>query len=139
MRATTKTATLAILLVGVIATVALAGTKIYEGTVGDNGVVQFTVTAKHGKSKVRRFEFGQLDVTCSQGIAHLQGNFPDTVKVKNGSFTLTNDPPHGAYTESATGKIAGKQASGTLQVSGDIEPGYLDACDSGSVQWTASR
>jgi hypothetical protein len=139
MRATTKIGILATLLAGVIAAAALAGTKIYEGAVGDNGVLQFTIHTTHGKSKLSRFKFDQLDVTCSQGITHIQGNFPDTVKVKNGNFTLTNEPPHGAYTEAATGKIAGKQASGTLQVSGDIEPGYFDDCESGEVQWTASR
>ncbi|MDX6583684.1 MAG: hypothetical protein QOI10_2868 [Solirubrobacterales bacterium] len=128
------------LVAGLMVPAALAGTKIYEGTVGDsNGVVHFTVHTRHGNSKLSRFQFDQLDLACSQGIAHIQGNFPDTVKLKNGNFKLSNDPPHGAYTEVATGKVAGKQASGTLQVSGDFEPGSLDDCDSGIVHWTASR
>jgi DUF4097 and DUF4098 domain-containing protein YvlB len=139
MRTTTKIGVLTILLVGVIATASLAGTKVYEGTVGGTGVLHFTVQTRHGNSKLSRFEFDQLELACSQGIAHIQGNFPDTVKLKNGNFRLTNEPPHGAYTEVATGKIAGKQASGTLQVSGDFEPGYFDDCETGEVQWTASR
>jgi hypothetical protein len=139
MRTTARAVLASGLVVGLVVPAALAGTKIYAGTVGENGVVNFTVHTRHGKSKLSRFMFNQLDVTCSQGIAHIQGNFPDTVTLKNGNFKLTNEPPHGAYTEAAKGKIAGKQASGTLQVSGDIEPGYLDDCESGVVQWTASR
>ncbi len=136
MRTTTKAGFLAIALVGVIATAALASKKTYDGTVGDNGTVEFTVKTKNGKSKVTGFEFDELDGTCSQGIIHVKGAFKDPAKVKNGNFTLKND--RGTYTEVAKGKIAGKQASGTLQVSGDIVPGQLDDCETGKVQWTAS-
>jgi DUF4097 and DUF4098 domain-containing protein YvlB len=139
MRTTARAVLASGLLVALVVPAALAGTKVYEGTVGDTGVLHFTLNTRHGKSKVSRFEFDQLELACSQGIAHIQGNFPDTVKVKNGNFNLTNEPPHGAYTEVATGKIAGKQASGTLRVSGDFEPGYFDDCETGTVQWTASR
>ena len=136
MRTTTKAGMLAIMLVGAIATTAVAAKKTYEGTVGDNGSVEFTVKTKNGKSKVVGFEFDELDGTCSQGIVHIKGAFKDPAKVKNGSFTLKND--RGTYTEVAKGKITGKQASGTLQVSGDIVPGQLDDCQTGKVQWTAS-
>jgi DUF4097 and DUF4098 domain-containing protein YvlB len=137
MRTTARAVLASGLVVGLVVPAALAGTKIYEGTVGDTGVLHFTVHTRHGNSKLSRFQFDQLELACSQGIAHIQGNFPDTVKLKNGNFNLTND--RGTYTEVATGKIAGKQASGTLQVSGDFEPGYFDDCETGVVQWTASR
>ena len=136
MRTTSKTAVLSIVLVGVIATAAFAAKKTYEGTFGDNGSIEFTVKTKNGKSKVVALTFDELDGTCTQGIIHVKGAFKDPVKVKNGKFTMTND--RGTYTEVAKGKIAGKQASGTLQVSGDIVPGQLDDCDTGKVQWTAS-
>jgi hypothetical protein len=136
MRATTKAGVLAMVLVGVVATAALASKKTYEGTFGDNGSLEFTVKTKNGKSKVVGFEFDELDGTCSQGIIHVKGAFKDPGKVKNGNFTLKND--RGTYTEVAKGKIAGKQASGTLQVTGDIVPGQLDDCATGKVQWTAN-
>jgi hypothetical protein len=137
MRRMTKAGVLSIVLAGVIATAALAGKKTYEGTLGANGSVNFTVKKKDGKSKVTGFEFDELDGTCSQGIVHIKGAFPDKAKVNNGNFKLTND--RGTFTEVAKGKIAGKEASGTLQVSGDIVPGQLDDCETGKVQWTASR
>ena len=139
MRTTTKVGFLAMALVGVIATAAIASKtkRTYEGTFGDNGTVEFTVKIKNGKpKKVTGLEFDELDGTCSQGIIHVKGAFKDPVKIKNGNFTLKND--RGTYTEVATGKIAGKQASGTLQVSGDIVPGQLDDCETGKTQWTAS-
>ena len=136
MRTTTKAGMLSIMLVGAIAATAVAGKKTYDGTVGDNGTVEFTVKTKNGKSKVTGFVFDELDGTCSQGIIHVKGAFKDPAKVKNGKFTLKND--RGTYTETAKGKIAGKQASGTLEVTGDIVPGQLDDCATGKVQWTAS-
>jgi hypothetical protein len=137
MRATTKAGVLTILLAGVVAAAALAGTKTYDGTFGDNGSLEFGLKTKNGKSKVVGFDFDELDGTCSQGIIHVKGTFKGPAKVKNGKFKLTND--RGTYTESAKGEIAGKQASGTLEVSGDIVPGQLDDCSTGKVQWTASR
>ena len=136
MRTTTKAGFLALMLVGVVATAAFAGKKTYEGTFGDNGSIEFTLKTKNGKSKVVGLEFDELDGTCAQGVIHVKGAFKDPAKVKNGKFTMTND--RGTYTEVAKGKIAGKQASGTLQVSGDIVPGQLDDCATGKVQWTAS-
>jgi hypothetical protein len=126
------------MLVAVIATTALAAKKTYEGTVGDNGSVEFKLKTKSGaKPKVVGFEFDGLDGTCSQGLAHITGEFKDPKKVKNDKFTLKND--RGTFTEVAKGTIDGAQASGTLQVSGDLAPGVLDDCETGKVAWTASR
>src|ERR1700742_168994 len=107
---TTKIGFLAIALAAGIATVALASKATYDGTVGDAGTVKFSVKTKNGKSKVTGFEFDGLDGTCTQGIVHIKGEFKDPAKVKNGSFTLSND--RGTYTEVAKGKISGSQASG---------------------------
>ena len=137
MRTTTKAGILTIMLVGVIATAALAGKKTYEGTFGQNGTLEFTVKTTDGKSKVIAFEWDELDGTCSQGIVHLKGSADRPAKVRDGSFKIEND--RDTYTEVAKGNIAGKHATGTLQVSGDIVPGQLDDCETGKVHWTASR
>jgi hypothetical protein len=137
MRTTTKAGVLSMMLVGVIAVVAVASTKTYDGTFGANGTLEFTVKTKNGKSKVTSFDWDELDGTCTQGIVHLKGTADDPAKVKNGNFKIVND--RDTYTEVAKGHIAGKQATGTLQVSGDIVPGQLDDCETGKVKWTASR
>jgi Tfp pilus assembly major pilin PilA len=137
MRVTTKAGLLSIMLVGVIATTALAAGKTYHGTVGESGSVEFTLVTKNGNSKVTGFKFHGLEATCSQGTAHLDGTFPDKARVQNGSYKVSIDL--GPYNVVAKGQIAGRQASGTLQARGDIDPGQLDHCETGKVPWTASR
>jgi hypothetical protein len=132
-----------ILGLALVAPAATAAIKSYSGTVSPSGTVNFKVkTTQHNGHKVRTvpsFHFRAIPVTCADGAHTTDGNVTFPVKLnKQRKFNISATNSNGASLH-IHGAVAGKTATGTLQVSGDIpiETGSTGSnCASGTLSWT---
>ena len=126
---------------------AAAGTRSYEGGVESGGTLSFEVKKKRKKktSKVKRFEFGQVNIQCAAGPATTSGLLTDPMKVtKKGKFGVRATNEDGTSNLRVKGKLKqkGKKAGGTIRVFGEtpLDDGTTGtACDTGKLKWAAKR
>lgn len=113
----------------------------YRGKTDQGLNVSFRAT----KQQVKGFSFKETG-TCSDGRKSngRQGPFTMTIDA-SGRFSESGASPSGATHSRITGKLSGKQASGTVRISsrfdtsGNADPKGTVKCTSGTVHWTATR
>jgi hypothetical protein len=108
-----------------MAPAATAGTKGYSGTLSPSGTVNFKVkTTQHNGRKVRtvpNFHFGAVPVTCDDGAHTTHGNVTFSVRLNaQKKFNIKAESTATGASLNIHGSVAGKTATGTLHVSGDV-------------------
>ena len=127
-----------------LAPAATASSKSYAGTVSPSGTVNFRVKTKQQNGKkvrtVPNFHFDAVPVTCDDGAHTTRGNVTFSVRLnKQKKFNIKAENSATGASLNIHGSVAGKTATGTLHVSGDvpIETGSTGSnCDSGKLSWT---
>jgi hypothetical protein len=139
----------AIVIVGALvallaATAALAATRTYDGQIkGDpkSSVALNVKKLQNGDRQVRSFVAKDLLISCRSGEARLESAaIRGRVPVKRrGRFEVTGSS--GEQKLTVAGKVVGKRkAEGTVHYSGPtVVDDELQACDSGKLDWVASR
>jgi hypothetical protein len=139
-RAATCAALVAVL---AVAAVAVAGTKTYRGKIeGDApSSVSLRVSKKDGERQIRSFAAKDFVINCDSGPATLKsatitGRVPVNDK---GKFKASGES--GGQELRVAGKLSGKRnADGTVRYSGPTPvDGTVESCNSGKLDWTASR
>ncbi len=126
---------------------AMAFTHPYLGAVEPAGTVSFKVKKKHGKTRVIKFRFEAVPVTCDAGATTTFGHLKFGVKVKKRKFhaVAVADPPgpKEGSTLHVDGKLRNKsrRAEGELRVFGaaPTAAGTGVNCHTGRRPWTAYR
>jgi hypothetical protein len=122
---------------------ALAATTTYRGAIkGDEkSSVALRVKRSDGKQQVRSFVAKDFLISCRATEARLESaTISGRVRVDpRGRFEVTGS--NGGQELEVTGKLAGrKHAAGTVRYSGPtIVDGQRQSCDSGKLDWRASR
>ena len=133
----------AVLCTVLFAGVAQGSTRGYSGTVTPAGNLSFKLKKKNGKRKVRSVKFDSVPVTCADGAHTTEGNITFSVPVgKQGGFSIVGSSSITGATVKVRGKVAGKSASGTIDLSGNVpieSGGDGDDCESGKLSWSAAR
>ncbi len=127
---------LAVLLAAlVIAPVAVAATKSFEGKNENNRPLSFKVKGK----KVTNF-VGGINLFCiGEGIQFNAVIPPKAMKLKAGKFTYRGDDKEGNGSIDIAGRIKGKKATGTMSMVTtrySASEGRVVSC-SGDTKWTA--
>ena len=126
--------------------VATGAVKHYAGPIQQGGNVAFDTKVKHGKTKrVKSFFFYKLTLTCEHGDPIKVSNDPvfpiPPMKVSHRAF-------HGSFYKAdfkTRGEVDGtftdhyRKAHGTLRVHGRPFGASRGKCDTGTVDWTASK
>jgi predicted small secreted protein len=139
-----KTAlTIGILVALVAASAALAGTRTYRGAVkgDDPSSVTLKVKQTDGDRELKLFAARDLLISCQSGSAKLQraaisGLIPVNDK---GRFSVSGTSA--GQVLRVSGKLIGKRnAKGTVRYFGPTPvDGVTENCDSGKLDWSASR
>jgi hypothetical protein len=126
----------------------VASSHSYSGAVDPAGTLSFKVKKKHGKTRIKRFEFEQVPITCDAGPDTTFGHLEFAVKVKKKKFhAAAVHDPHGQQ-EGSTLKLDGKltdkgrHVEGTLRVFGSPPLGSGSvgtSCHTGTRPWSADR
>jgi hypothetical protein len=138
-----KTVTIGALVAVLAATPALAATKTYRGAVKGDEESSVTLKLKraHGERSVKLFAAERFLISCDSGPkrlerAALSGVVPVSDK---GRFSVEGSDDGRVLRVS--GKLMGKRsAKGTVRYSGPTPVGdAVEDCDSGKLDWSASR
>ena len=126
-----------------IAATALAATTTYKGEIkGDQkSSVALKVKGGDGNRQIRSFVAKDFLISCGATEARLESaTISGRVRVDGkGNFKVTGS--NGGQELKVTGKLTGrKHAKGTVRYSGpSIVDGQSQSCDSGKLDWRASR
>jgi len=123
------------------------GGKKYEGDFSGSGSMSFKVEKRQDGKKVVNFKFRDLLVTCGVTPKVTAGHLTFAVSVKNNKFStkaVVGNPSDPKSSLKLKGKLKNRKADGTLRVYGSEvnvggDPPERDECDSGTVNWDASR
>jgi hypothetical protein len=138
-----KALTIGALVTLLIAATALAATKTYRGGIkGDQkSSVALQVKRSDGRQQMRSFVAKDFLISCRSTDARLESaTISGRVRVdRRGEFKVTGS--NGGQELKVTGKLTGrKHAKGTVRYSGPtIVDGQSQSCDSGKLDWRASR
>jgi hypothetical protein len=138
-----KALTIGALAALLIAATALAATKTYRGAIkGDKkSSVALQVKRSDGKRQVRSFVAEDFLISCRTTNARLESaTISGRVRIDGrGRFRVTGS--NDGREVKVTGKLTGrKHAKGTMRYSGPtIVNGQSQSCDSGKLDWRASR
>jgi hypothetical protein len=138
-----KAVTIGALAALLIAATALAATTTYRGAIkGDQkSSVTLQVKRSDGKRQMRSFVAKDFLISCRSTDARLESaTISGRVRVdQRGEFRVTGS--NGGQELKVTGKLTGrKHAKGTVRYSGPtIVDGQRQSCDSGKLDWLASR
>jgi hypothetical protein len=138
-----KALTIGALAALLIAATALAATKTYRGAIkGDKkSSVALQVKRSDGKRQVRSFVAEDFLISCRTTNARLESaTISGRVRIDGrGRFRVTGS--NDGREVKVTGKLTGrKRAKGTMRYSGPtIVNGQSQSCDSGKLDWRASR
>ena len=138
-----KALTIGALAALLIAATALAATKTYKGGIkGDQkSSVTLQVKGSDGKRQMRSFVAKDFLISCRATNARLESaTISGRVRVDDkGKFKVTGSS--GGQELKVTGRLTGKKhAKGTVRYSGPtIVDGQSQSCDSGKLDWRASR
>lgn len=138
-----KAVTIGALAALLIAATAFAATKTYRGAIkGDQeSSVTLQVKRSDGKRQMRSFVAKDFLISCRSTDARLESaTISGRVRVdQRGEFRVTGSS--GGQELKVTGKLTGKKhAKGTVRYSGPtIVDGQSESCDSGKLDWRASR
>lgn len=138
------TATILVALVALLcAATALAATRTYKGQIktDENSSVVLKVKQSDGDRFVKQFVANDFLIACDSGPATLRkaeirGLIPVNDKRK---FKVSGT--NAGQVLKVTGKLTGKRnAKGTVRYSGPTPvDGVIESCDSGKLDWSASR
>ena len=125
--------------------VATASTRSYSGSIAPAGTLSFNLKSKNGKKNVVKLTWGDLPVDCSGVAKSSDGKLTFKVPVRKKGFKAVavlgkSDAPQARAVIS--GSFKGKNAKGKIDVSGSKVPttdGNSGDCDSGKLDWSASR
>jgi hypothetical protein len=126
-----------------IAATALAATTTYKGGIkGDQkSSVALKVKRGDGNPQIKSFVAKDFLISCRTTDARLESaTISGRVRVdRKGRFKVTGD--NGGQELKVTGKLTGKKhAKGTVRYSGPtVVDGQSQSCDSGKLDWRASR
>jgi hypothetical protein len=139
-------ASLAIALALSLATSAVASARVYTGTIVNDGAttVSLTVEKRDGQRTVTEFSARNFMISCDDGVqARLDAEITGSTNIREGHFAVKAG--NGAQVVALTGSLVGStQATGTVRYSGLTkvivgETSERLDCDSGRLQWKASR
>ncbi len=142
-RALTRTLTVGALIALLAATLAFAATKTYKGQIKNDQGSSTTLKVKttDGERAVRLFAARDFQIACDSGVkslkrAAISGLVPINEK---GKFRVSGT--NAGQELRVSGKLIGKRsAKGTVRYFGPTPVGdELEDCDSGKLDWTASR
>jgi hypothetical protein len=126
-----------------LAATAFAATKTYKGKIkGDQkSSVALTLKQKDGKASVKSFVAKDFLISCGSSEARLESaTITGLVPVNDkGKFRVTGS--NGGQELKVAGKVLGNNhAKGTVHYSGPtVVDGENRNCDSGKLDWSASR
>jgi hypothetical protein len=127
---------------------ASAREREFDGTVTPSGSVRFKLKLKREeKPKVKGFTFFDVPITCAGGPNTTFGRITGGLRVRNKRFgaRLTND--EGGSNLRVAGTVRKRRSRGTIRVFGEVPlqtPPPIGSttgtsCDTGVLNWTASR
>jgi hypothetical protein len=135
----------------VVAVVAALAISLLGGTAADAAslssakrgglTISFRLVKKHGKLKVRNFQFSGLPITCDEGDSSVSsGAYPDMRVNRKKRFHGVIDDGFARVVAKGRFRHHFRKVVGTLRATGDFGAGPdLHNCDSGVVGWKASR
>ncbi|MDQ6804313.1 MAG: hypothetical protein M3065_04975 [Actinomycetota bacterium] len=109
--------------------------------------IPLTLTAPAGTQRTFRY---RAKLTCSDGTSWLEDYFTDRVTVRAGRFSSHHSSDRGAIVTTVTGQLAGKRASGTINIlerfsplltAGGVTPVSRTGtirCRSATLRWNAA-
>ena len=123
------------------------GGKKYEGSFSGSGILSFKVEKRQDGKKIVNFKFRDLLVTCGATPKLTSGGLSFGVPVDKNRFStkaVSGDPSNPRSSRTLKGELNRRKADGTLRVFGSKvnvggDPPERDECDSGTVDWDASR
>lgn len=119
------------------ASLAIAGTTKYSGTVDQGGTVKFKIVKHNGNTIARGFHWKNVPVTCQTGTGTTTtGNFTFSTPVNNGHFEFHGSNSSSAATAKGDLRKHGK-AAGTINVHGNLAAG--SNCHTGKDKWHAAK
>ena len=128
-----------------VAATAQAGKSKYAGPIDPAGEIAFTLKTTQSKANILKLRWNALPVTCAGAAETTSGTLSFAVPVRNKAFKAravigSSDKPEAEA--KIAGQLSGKNASGTISLSGSalpVDSGGTADCSSGRLKWTASR
>ena len=122
-----------------------ASKKSYSGSVEPTGTLSFNLKSKKGNKSVVKLAWSNLPVDCAGETKASDGKLTFKVPVKKNGFkavAVLGDKDSPEARAVITGGFKGKNAGGTIDISGSKVPtndGNSGKCSSGKLDWNASR
>jgi hypothetical protein len=138
-----KAVTIGALVAVLAATPALAATKTYRGAVKGDEESSVTLKLKraHGERSVKLFAAERFLISCDSGPKRLERAALSGIVPVSGKGRFSVEGSDDGRVLRVSGKLVGKRsAKGTVRYSGPTPVGdAVEDCDSGKLDWSASR